>query len=101
MHATQALISSAHLALAHTIPSPLLLHAQVGPRSNFSTAFSTNAVSVCGSTGLSKVNRLELSRRFFITSTRPLTEAEKLAFAAMVHDRMTEELYAKSATTFK
>lgn len=46
---------------------------EVGPRSNFSTAFSTNAVSIAASCGLSKVSRLERSRRFAITSTRPLT----------------------------
>lgn len=74
---------------------------QVGPRSNFSTAFSTNAVSICGSTNLSKVNRLEVSRRFLLTSSRPLTEAEKLAFAGLVHDRMTEEVYTRPVASFK
>lgn len=74
---------------------------EVGPRSNFSTAFSTNAVSVCGSTGLQKVTRMERSRRYVLTSSRPLTEAEKVAFAALVHDRMTEELYTKALTSFK
>lgn len=86
------------------LPTPAALQRlvqQVGPRSNFSTAFSTNAVSICTSTGLSKVTRLEQSRRFLLTSTRPLTDAEKTAFAAMVHDRMTEELYTKPVASFK
>ncbi|GAX81039.1 hypothetical protein CEUSTIGMA_g8474.t1 [Chlamydomonas eustigma] len=74
---------------------------EVGPRSNFSTAFSTNAVSICGSTGLSKVTRMERSRRYLLTSSRPLTDVEKLAFAGLVHDRMTEEVYFKPATSFK
>lgn len=60
---------------------------EVGPRSTFSTAWSTNAVSICRSTGLSKVARLEESRRYLLNSSRPLTEPEKAAFAALVHDR--------------
>ena len=47
-----------------------------------------------------QVTRLEQSRRFLLTSSRPLTEAEKVAFAGLVHDRMTEEIYAKPATSF-
>ncbi len=41
---------------------------------------------------LVQVTRLERSRRYMLKTTRPLTEAEKLAFAALVHDRMTEEV---------
>jgi phosphoribosylformylglycinamidine synthase len=36
---------------------------EVGPRLNFSTAWSANAVSICESCGISKVNRIEQSRR--------------------------------------
>jgi hypothetical protein len=43
---------------------------EVGPRSNFSTAFSTNAVSICQSCGLNQVTRLEKSRRYLLISTR-------------------------------
>jgi phosphoribosylformylglycinamidine synthase len=43
---------------------------EVGPRTNFSTAFSTNATSITRSVGLDKVTRLEPSRRFLLTSTR-------------------------------
>eukprot|EP00879_Flechtneria_rotunda_P005989 GHRR01006298.1.p1 GENE.GHRR01006298.1~~GHRR01006298.1.p1 ORF type:complete len:1281 (+),score=448.03 GHRR01006298.1:710-4552(+) len=73
---------------------------EVGPRTNFSTAFSTNATSICTSVGLSKVTRLERSRRYLLTSTRELTAEEKAAFAATVHDRMTEEVYALPAQSF-
>jgi Formylglycinamide ribonucleotide amidotransferase N-terminal len=72
----------------------------VGPRTNFSTAFSTNAASICASVGLSKVTRLERSRRYLLTSTRPLSSEERAAFAALVHDRMTEQVYAAPAATF-
>jgi phosphoribosylformylglycinamidine synthase len=36
---------------------------EVGPRLNFSTAWSANAVSICESCGISKVKRIEQSRR--------------------------------------
>lgn len=36
---------------------------EVGPRLSFSTAWSANAVSICASCGLSKVTRIERSRR--------------------------------------
>lgn len=39
-----------------------------------------------------QVVRLEPSRRYLLTSTRTLTEQEKAAFAALVHDRMTEQV---------
>jgi phosphoribosylformylglycinamidine synthase len=74
---------------------------EVGPRLNFSTAWSTNATSICTSVGLGKVSRLEQSMRFLLTSTRPLSPEEVHAFAAMVHDRMTEQVYEEPITSFK
>ncbi|WIA34688.1 hypothetical protein OEZ86_013001 [Tetradesmus obliquus] len=74
---------------------------EVGPRTNFSTAFSTNATSITRSVGLDKVTRLEPSRRYLLTSTRALTPEEKAAFASMVHDRMTEQVYEAPAASFK
>ena len=37
---------------------------EVGPRMNFTTAWSTNAVSVCHACGLTKISRIERSRRY-------------------------------------
>ena len=37
---------------------------EVGPRMNFTTAWSTNAVSVCHACGLNKIMRIERSRRY-------------------------------------
>lgn len=73
---------------------------QVGPRMSFSTAWSTNAVSICQSCGLSKVDRIEISRRFVLRSSQQLTSMEQTAFASLVHDRMTEEVYAAPLTSF-
>ncbi|GLC44010.1 hypothetical protein PLESTB_000219600 [Pleodorina starrii] len=80
--------------------SPTVTVVEVGPRAAFATAFSTNAVSICTSVGLNQVNRLERSRRFVLHSTRPLTEGERAAFAALVHDRMTEEVYRQPVRSF-
>src|SRR4030065_1677890 len=37
---------------------------EVGPRMNFTTAWSANAVSVCHACGLNKIMRIERSRRY-------------------------------------
>ncbi len=73
---------------------------EVGPRMSFSTAWSANAVSICASCGLGKVDRVEISRRFLLKTSAPLTAPERAAFAAMVHDRMTEQVYEAPLTSF-
>ncbi len=74
---------------------------EVGPRMNFTTAWSTNAVSVCHSCGLTKVRRIERSRRYLVESGGPLTEEQQNAFLGLVHDRMTECRYREPLTTFE
>ncbi|MCK4781410.1 phosphoribosylformylglycinamidine synthase [Candidatus Parcubacteria bacterium] len=59
---------------------------EIGPRLNFATAFSTNAVSICRAAGLKNVLRIEKSRRY-------ATSCE--------HDRMTECHYPKPLESFK
>ena len=73
---------------------------EVGPRMNFTTAWSTNAVSICHACGLSGVRRIERSRRYSVGSKTPLSENEQAAFLAMVHDRMTECQYEAPLSTF-
>lgn len=68
---------------------------EVGPRFNFSTANSTNAVSICQNLGLTQVTRLEVSRRYLITfkaTTKVPTKLEQ-SLATTLHDRMTECRY--------
>lgn len=67
---------------------------------SFSTAWSANAVSICQSCGLGKVNRVEISRRFLLRCSAALSPAERAAFAGLVHDRMTEEPYAAALAAF-
>lgn len=39
---------------------------EIGPRFNFSTAQSTNSVSICQNVGLTEVKRLEVSIRYLL-----------------------------------
>uniref|UniRef100_A0A672KSZ2 Phosphoribosylformylglycinamidine synthase n=1 Tax=Sinocyclocheilus grahami TaxID=75366 RepID=A0A672KSZ2_SINGR len=63
-------------------------------RLNFSTAWSTNAVSICQSAGLSRVTRVELSRRHLIKDG----EMERLI--CCLYDSMTECIYSQPITSF-
>jgi phosphoribosylformylglycinamidine synthase len=83
---------------------------EVGPRMSFTTAWSTNAVSVCNACGLSKVTRIERSRRYRIVGSAEASSAasglpdfrnSKLdAFIELLHDRMTECVYPEQLITF-
>lgn len=73
---------------------------EVGPRMSFSTAWCANALSICQSCGLDKVTRIEVSRRFLLHASAALSAAEKDAFAALVHDRMTEQVYPEALRSF-
>ncbi|MGD2134671.1 MAG: phosphoribosylformylglycinamidine synthase, partial [Gemmatimonadales bacterium] len=74
---------------------------EVGPRMNFTTAWSTNAVAVCRACGLDVVRRIERSRRYRLQADGPLSDEQLGAFAAMVHDRMTECPYPARLETFQ
>lgn len=67
---------------------------ELGPRMNFETSSSSNAVSICHAAGLTKVTRLEVSRRHRV-------KGDVDAFVAANHDRMTECVYPKPLTTFE
>lgn len=73
---------------------------EVGPRMTFTTAWSTNAVSVCHACGLDAVRRIERSRRFLLLGPHDLGNEERRAFLDLVHDRMTECPYPEPISTF-
>ncbi|XP_057696031.1 phosphoribosylformylglycinamidine synthase isoform X2 [Corythoichthys intestinalis] len=77
---------------------------EIGPRLNFSTAWSTNAVSICQSAGLTNITRVELSRRFLIkpTNNSNITAIQKEVknLIALLHDSMTECIYENPVTSF-
>lgn len=75
---------------------------EVGPRMNFTTAWSTNAVSVCRACGLGKILRIERSRRYRLelSNYASLADDQVAGFLSLVHDRMTECLYPEPLSTF-
>ena len=71
---------------------------EVGPRMNFSTAWSTNATAICHACGITQISRIERSRRYLITPALSLEQQN--IFLSLVHDRMTECLYPCPLTSF-
>lgn len=68
---------------------------EIGPRLNFETAFSTNAVSICHACGLKQVQRLEKSRRYILPDV-----CDKNNFIANSYDHMTECIYDTPVKSF-
>ncbi|KAK6630680.1 hypothetical protein RUM44_002849 [Polyplax serrata] len=73
---------------------------EIGPRLNFSTAFSSNAVSICQSVGIQGVERLELSIRYQIFYHKLPNAAQKSQIISNLHDRMTQTQYVKPLESF-
>ncbi len=74
---------------------------EVGPRMSFTTAWSTNAVSICRACGVFAVQRIERSRRYLLTTAQPLPADDLTKFLAAVHDRMTECRYHEPLVGFE
>ena len=69
---------------------------EIGPRLNFATAFSTNAVSVCHACGMKSIERIERSRRYVVPN-----DVDKAEFVKRNHDRMTECVYPERLESFE
>src|SRR3990172_1504651 len=74
---------------------------EAGPRMNFTTAWSSNAVSVCHACGLGKIRRIERSRRYRLIAGRKIGEGRATRFLSEAHDRMTECPYPEPLSTFE
>ena len=74
---------------------------EFGPRMTFTSAFSSNATSICVACGLSQITRLERSKRYKFTFSTSVSTATISAIKQMLHDRMTEEEYTEPLTTFE
>jgi phosphoribosylformylglycinamidine synthase len=97
---------------------------EVGPRMNFTTAWSTNAVAVCHACGLTKISRIERSRRYRIvwgqgskgssiphlapplakgrTGGVETVDSRTLEpFISTLYDRMTECVYPEQLCSFE
>jgi phosphoribosylformylglycinamidine synthase len=70
--------------------------AELGPRLNFATAWSSNMVSICHATGLTSITRIERSRRYVVPENKDIQD-----FIAANHDRMTECVYPEPLSSFK
>jgi phosphoribosylformylglycinamidine synthase len=77
---------------------------EVGPRQQFTSAWSSNAVSICATMGLTKVTRIEKSRRYRVhAASAAAVDVSSAAFrdlALLVHDRMTECVYPAGIQSF-
>lgn len=47
-----------------------------------------------------QVDRIEVSRRYLLRGSAPLSAEEHTRFAALVHDRMTEQIYPEPLASF-
>jgi phosphoribosylformylglycinamidine synthase len=74
---------------------------EVGPRMNFTTAWSTNAVAICNACGLNKIKRIERSCRYIIKTSNALSREQIESFTNELHDRMTACLYDEPLETFQ
>lgn len=72
---------------------------EIGPRLNFETAFSSRAVSICQSSRLAKVKRLEQSLRLGLQEK--LTDDEEEIVLLLFCDRMTQIRYTKPLESFE
>ena len=77
------------------------LVAEFGPRMTFTSAFSSNATSICAACGLTSITRLERSKRYKFTFSSAVSSVTEAALKKMLYDRMTEEEYLKPLTTFE
>lgn len=73
---------------------------EVGPRMAFSTAWSSNCISMCQACGIDCLNRVERSRRYLVTTSDILTPEEVTLFLSLIHDRMTECVYPVPLQSF-
>ncbi len=81
------------------VPHPLII--EVGPRMNFTTAWSTNAVSICHACGLTNISRIERSKRYKLLFTPSSSFVLHFSsFTDLVHDRMTEFAYPDRLNNF-
>uniref|UniRef100_K7GDK9 phosphoribosylformylglycinamidine synthase n=1 Tax=Pelodiscus sinensis TaxID=13735 RepID=K7GDK9_PELSI len=79
-------------------PTDLLI--EIGPRLNFSTAFSTNVVSVCRAAGLDCIDRVERSCRYLLQCARKPTPSKEAALVAVFSDKMVEQRYEEPIHSF-
>ncbi|XP_058678990.1 phosphoribosylformylglycinamidine synthase [Ammospiza caudacuta] len=73
---------------------------EIGPRLGMCTPLSTNAVSLCHAAGLSRVRRLERSRRILLQLSSPVSPEVRVRLSRALRDPVTEQLYPEPLGTF-
>ncbi|KAK0172935.1 hypothetical protein PV328_006197 [Microctonus aethiopoides] len=73
---------------------------EIGPRLNFSTPLSSNAVSIFKSAELNKVTRVEVATRYLIKSKKPINNEIEQLIVDVLHDKMTQCRYLEPIKTF-
>ncbi|KAK4294206.1 hypothetical protein Pmani_033146 [Petrolisthes manimaculis] len=91
------LYANAQLSLSNPDTQILI---EIGPRLTFTTAWSTNAVSVCHAAGLTCVSRLERAHRYLLTLTSTPDHDIRAKLVAALHDPMTEQEYTTPLENF-
>lgn len=71
------------------------------PRIGTISPWASRATDIANNCGLSQVLRLERGIAYYVTSSKPLNDAEKAAFKAAIHDRMTETVVSQLADAEK
>lgn len=74
---------------------------EIAPLLNFETADSTNAVSICNSSTLNQVRRLEQGRRYRFVMDGELAKQELDNILPIIRDQMTEGYYPDGLTSFE
>ncbi len=83
----QALLTYEEVQGSHAFSGTLLL---VTPRKGTISPWSSKASDIAHNCGLTMVERIERGIAYDVQTTAALSEAERLAIAALLHDRMTE-----------
>lgn len=92
------LLTPTHEQALSAGPSEFIV--EVGPRLNFETPSSTQAVGICHTIGLDHVTRIERCTRYLIGCSA--VDADLVAkVQEELHDKMTEQIYEKPLTTFE
>ncbi|XP_074390020.1 phosphoribosylformylglycinamidine synthase [Zonotrichia albicollis] len=73
---------------------------EIGPRLGVCTPLSTNAVSLCHAAGLSRVQRLERSRRILLQLSSPVSPDARVRLSRALRDPVTEQVYPEPLGTF-
>uniref|UniRef100_T1H9Q6 PurM-like C-terminal domain-containing protein n=1 Tax=Rhodnius prolixus TaxID=13249 RepID=T1H9Q6_RHOPR len=59
-------LNEKHSDTSSLLEEPKSILVEIGPRLNFSTAYSSNAVSICKVIGITSITRIEISMRYLI-----------------------------------